>query len=57
MNVDNALSFELIPISTAPIILPKNKDLLIEIVDSRVNSTNWKLYLNYTNQMIVQSKV
>ena len=49
MNVDNAISFELTPISTTPIILPKNKDLLIEIVDSRVNSSNWKLYAYIDN--------
>lgn len=54
MNVDNAFSFELIPISTAPIILPKNKDLLIEIVDSRVNSSKWKLYAYVDNDPISQ---
>ena len=38
--------------STNPIILPKKNETVVTVVDSRVNSTNWKLYLNYTNPMI-----
>ena len=38
--------------STNPIILPKKNETIVTVVDSRVNSTNWKLYLNYTNPMI-----
>ena len=37
---------------TNPIILPKKNETVVTVVDSRVNSTNWKLYLNYTNPMI-----
>lgn len=44
MSIDNSFTFSLMPISTTPVILPKNKDLLIEVVDSRVNSSDWKLY-------------
>lgn len=36
--------FSLNPISFNPVILPKNKELILKIVDSRVNSSNWKLY-------------
>lgn len=54
MNVDNAFSFALLPISTMPIILPKNKDLLIEVVDSRINSSEWKLYAYIDNDPISQ---
>ena len=38
--------------STNQIILPKKNETVVTVVDSRVNSTNWKLYLNYTNPMI-----
>ena len=46
------IPFSMIPSSTNPIILPKNNETVVTVVDSRVNSTNWKLYLNYTNPMI-----
>lgn len=38
------ITFALTPISTAPIILPKSEDLTIRVVDSRKNSSDWKLY-------------
>lgn len=38
--------------STNPIVLPKKNETVVTVVDSRVNSTNWKLYLNYTNPII-----
>ena len=38
--------------STNPIVLPKKNETVVTVVDSRVNSTNCKLYLNYTNPMI-----
>ncbi len=44
--------FSLIPSSTNPIILTKKNKTVITVVDSRVNSTSWKLYLNYLNPMI-----
>ena len=49
------IPFSMIPSSTNPIILPKNNETVVTVVDSRVNSTNWKLYLNYTNPMIEKS--
>ena len=49
------IPFSMIPSSTNPIILPKNNETVVTVVDSRVNSTNWKLYLNYTNPMIEES--
>ena len=36
--------FSLNPISINPTILPKSKDLIIKVVDSRLTSTDWKLY-------------
>ena len=49
------IPFSMITSSTNPIILPKNNETVVTVVDSRVNSTNWKLYLNYTNPMIEES--
>lgn len=46
------IPFSMMPSSTNPIILPKKNETVVTVVDSRVNSTNWKLYLNYTNPMI-----
>ena len=46
------IPFSMIPSSTNPIILSKKNETVVTVVDSRVNSTNWKLYLNYTNPMI-----
>ncbi len=44
MDIDNNFIFSLAPISLNPVILPKNKDLTIVIVDTRLNKTKWKLY-------------
>ena len=48
----------MIPTSINPIILPKQKENIVTVIDSRLNSTNWKLYINYTNPMMeVSGKV
>ena len=47
----------MVPSSINPIILPKINETVVTVVDSRVNSSNWKLYLNYTNPMIGEDKV
>ena len=46
------IPFNMIPSSINPIILPKKNETVVTVVDSRVNSTKWKLYLYYTNPMI-----
>ena len=46
------IPFSMTPLSIKPTILPKKNRTIITVVDSRVNSTNWKLYINYTNPMI-----
>ena len=38
------ITFDLTPISTAPVILPMRNELTIKVVDSRKTSTAWKLY-------------
>ncbi len=49
------IPFSMIPSSAKPIVLPKKEKTVVTVVDSRVNSTNWKLYLNYTNPMMDSS--
>ena len=46
------IPFSMTPSSTKPIILPKKNETVVTVVDSRINSTNWKLYINYINPMI-----
>ncbi len=44
LDITNQTEFSLTPISYNPIIIPRNKPLLIKIVDSRLNKTKWKIY-------------
>ena len=57
-KVTQNIAFSMIPTSINPIILPKQKENIVTVIDSRLNSTNWKLYINYTNPMMeVSGKV
>ena len=49
--------FNTTPTSNKPIILNKKKKTEIIVVDSRINRTKWKLYINYINPMISNDKV
>ena len=52
------IPFSMSSSSTKPIILPKKNKTVVTVVDIRINSTNWKLYINYTNPMMeVSGKV
>ena len=55
LKVTENITFSTTSSSIKPIILPKKDKTIVTVVDSRVNSTNWKLYLNYTNPMIEKS--
>ncbi len=46
------IPFSMSSSSTKSIILPKENKTVVTVVDSRINSTNWKLYIRYTNPMI-----
>lgn len=50
MKATEILQFDLKPISTNPTILPKNNNLTLKIVDSRLTSSNWKLYASIDKQ-------
>lgn len=50
LNVNNSISFSLIPINNKQ-IFPKTKELKTKIVDSRLNSSDWKLYAYINNPL------
>lgn len=43
-NATNVITFNLDPISKDSLLCPKNKPLIINVTDSRVNSNTWNLY-------------
>ena len=52
LKVTENIPLSMVPSSKSPIILPKKDKTVVTVVDSRLNSTNWKLYINYINPMI-----
>lgn len=50
LDVNNSISFSLIPINNKQ-IFPKTKELKTKIVDSRLNSSDWKLYAYINNPL------
>ena len=52
LKVTENIPFSMIPSSTNPTILSKKNETVVTVVDSRVNSTNWRLYINFINPMI-----
>ena len=52
LRVTENIPFSMNPSSIKPLILPKKNQTVVTVVDSRINSSKWKLYLNYTNPMI-----
>ncbi len=52
LKVTKNIPFSMIPTSNNPVILPKENETVVTVIDSRVNSTDWKLYINFTNPMI-----
>lgn len=49
-SVPTTITFDLVPISTNPIICPKKIPLEIVITDSRINETTWNLYASIEKQ-------
>ena len=52
LKVTDNITFSTIPSSTKPLILHKKNETVVTVVDSRKNSSNWKIYIYYTNPMI-----
>ena len=55
LKVTDNIPFSMVPSSAKPIILKKQKETVVTVIDSRVNGSNWKLYINYINPMIENS--
>lgn len=51
LKATSVFSFLLTPISYNPVILPKDRNLVTKVVDSRVSSSNWKLYAFLKGEM------
>lgn len=45
------VKFVLEPISTNPILCPKENELVINVTDSRIHSSNWKLYASINHDL------
>lgn len=54
-NASKIINFKLSPIKLDPIICPRNEELKVTITDSRINSTNWKLYAEITQDLTSQT--
>lgn len=50
-NKNEVITFNNTPISNTPMILAKLKPNSLTVVDSRKNSSDWNLYINYLNPM------
>ncbi len=50
-NASSIINFKLDPISTNPIICPREGELVVKVTDSRVNSTDWKLYAKVNQEL------
>ena len=50
-SATSSISFDLVPISVSPIICPKLTELDVNVVDTRINSTNWKLYASVSQDL------
>ena len=47
----NVINFILKPVSTNPLLLAKSEDIVIKITDSRIDSSDWKLYASINNDL------
>lgn len=50
-NAPDKIQFKLSPISSFPILCPRLEDIKIIITDSRLESTNWKLYAKINHNL------
>lgn len=54
LTIDSAtkvINFSLSPISTTPLICPKTTSLSLKIIDTRANSTDWRLYASIAHDL------
>lgn len=51
-SASETIGFTLIPISNNPILCKRNSQMIVTIIDSRVNSTDFKLYASIDHKLI-----
>lgn len=51
-SASSTVSFKLNPISQTPLICPRDTSLNIIVTDSRINSSDWKLYASIKGELI-----
>lgn len=55
METNDNIVFDLVPIVEEGLIFPKTKEVSIKIIDSRLNSSDWELYLHLTEPLTSQN--
>ncbi len=51
MDAPSNIKFSLTPLSTSPVTLSKEEESVTKIIDSRTNSSDWKLYVHITKPL------
>ena len=51
-SASSVVTFKLVPISDSPIICPRDSTLNVIVTDSRVNSSDWKLYASVEGNLV-----
>ena len=51
-SASSVVTFKLVPISDSPIICPRDSTLNVIVTDSRVNSSDWKLYASVKGSLV-----
>ena len=56
-SASKIVNFKLVPISLSPILCPRSSELVVNVIDSRVTSTDWKLYASIKHDLISPQEV
>ena len=51
-KVNNNIIFDMVPMSYNPVVLSRKDEMALTIIDSRVNTSNWKLYVCLSGIMV-----
>ena len=54
-SATSLVEFSMVPISTNPVICPRNGDLVVRVMDSRVRGSSWKLYASIDSDLTSSS--
>lgn len=51
-SATSLIEFSMEPISTNPVICPRNGDLVVRVMDSRIKGSSWKLYASIDEELM-----